>query len=153
MKKYLLLDVDDTIAPLMYMGSDAIEIETWGRGHLAIPRYLVDWLKAFSKKENNSIWWCTDRTSETTQIERQVNLKIDGKLNFTGAPKGTWKKFPTILKFALDHPESLVICADNDAYREYSRTDLPSNLHFIVPSGKIGALSKEDLEVIDNIRE
>ena len=55
MTKYLLLDIDDTIAPSMYRGSDAIEIETWERGHLAIPKYIVEWVKLFSKKENQSI--------------------------------------------------------------------------------------------------
>ena len=54
MTKYLLLDIDDTIAPSMYRGSDAIEIETWERGHLAIPKYIVEWVKLFSKKENQS---------------------------------------------------------------------------------------------------
>src|SRR5574337_1288561 len=56
MTKYLLLDIDDTIAPSMYRGSDAIDIETWGRGYLAIPKYIVEWVKQFSKQENQSIW-------------------------------------------------------------------------------------------------
>ena len=54
MAKYLLLDIDDTIAPSMYRGSDAVEIETWGRGHLAIPKYIVDWIKLFSKKKTKA---------------------------------------------------------------------------------------------------
>ncbi len=151
MTKYLLLDIDDTIAPAMYKGSDAIEIETWGRGHLAIPGYIVEWLKMFSKKENQSIWWCTDRASETTQIESQLNLKVEGKLRFITAPKGTWKKQAAIIQFAEEHPKDTVICADNDA-NFVNINKLPDNLQFVIPSGTIMALSKEDLINIDNLK-
>lgn len=151
MTKYLLLDIDDTIAPSMYKGSDAVEIETWGRGYLAIPKYIVEWVKLFSKKENQSIWWCTDRASETTQIERQLQLKVEGKLMFTKPPKGIWKKQAAIVRFAEEHPEDTIICADNDA--TFMNTDsLPDNLQLVVPSGTIKALSREDLIIIDNLK-
>lgn len=151
MKKYLLLDIDDTIAPSMYRGSDAIEIETWGRGHLAIPKYIVEWVKLFSKKENQSIWWCTDRASETTQIEKQLPLKVEDKLMFTKPTKGVWKKQAAIIQFAEEHPEDTIICADNDADC-MKANELPDNLRLVIPSGDIKALSKEDLIVIDNLK-
>ena len=151
MTKYLLLDIDDTIAPSMYRGSDAIEIETWGRGHLAIPKYIVEWVKLFSKKENQSIWWCTDRSNETTQIEKQLPLKADGKLMFTKPPKGVWKKQAAIIRFAEEHPKDTVICADNDC--DLMNSDkLPDNLHLVIPTGAIKGLSKEDLIRIDNLK-
>ncbi|WEV45815.1 hypothetical protein OZX60_03535 [Streptococcaceae bacterium ESL0687] len=148
---YLLLDVDDTLAPLNYRGSDAVEIETWGRGDLAIPRYIVDWLKAFSKKENCEIVWCTDRESETAQIEKQLGFKASDKLIFDNASKGTWKKTSEILRFASSHPTSTVICADNDAWRIPSDLTLPSNLHLIIPNDSKGCLSTEDLNTIDKM--
>ncbi|WP_058218179.1 hypothetical protein [Lactococcus lactis] len=149
MTKYLLLDIDDTIAPQLYRGSDAVEIETWGRGHLAIPRYILDWLKNFSKGNNQSIWWCTDRTNETTQIESQLKLNIQGKLRFDNVPRGVWKKQASIIKFAVEHPKDIVICADNDA--DLIKVDtLPKNLHLVIPTGTIKALSKEDLNIIDS---
>ena len=151
MTKYLLLDIDDTIAPSMYRGSDAIDIETWGRGYLAIPKYIVEWVKQFSKQENQSIWWCTDRASETTQIEKQLPLKVGGKLMFTKPPKGIWKKQAAIIQFAKEHPEDTVICADNDADLMNSNK-LPENLHLIIPTGTIKALSKEDLIEIDHLK-
>ena len=151
MTKYLLLDIDDTIAPSMYRGSDAIEIETWGRGHLAIPKYIVEWVKLFSKKENQSIWWCTDRSNETTQIERQLPLKVEGKLMFTKPPKGFWKKQAAIIRFAEEHPKDTVICADNDAdYMKYN--EIPDNLRLVIPTGANKALSRENLVTIDNLK-
>ena len=151
MAKYLLLDIDDTIAPSMYRGSDAVEIETWGRGHLAIPKYIVEWVKLFSKKENQSIWWCTDRASETTQIEKQLPLKVGGKLMFTKPPKGVWKKQAAIIQFAENHPKDTVICADNDAdYMKYN--EIPDNLRLVIPTGANKALSRENLGEIDRLK-
>lgn len=150
MTKYLLLDIDDTIAPLMYRGTDAVEVETWGRGHLAIPSYIVDWLKIFSEKVNHSIWWCTDRTNETSQIESQLKLKVEGKLRFANTSKGIWKKQAAILQFAEEHPKDTIICADNDA-DFVNLNSFPNNLYFIIPSWAIKALSKEDLMTIDNL--
>lgn len=150
MTTYLLLDIDDTIAPTMYRGSDAVYIDTWGRGHLAIPKYIVEWLKRFSKTENKSIWWCTDRASETTQIERQLPLKVNGKLRFTKPPEGVWKKQASILQFAAKHPDDVIICVDNDADL-MTTTNIPDNLYIIIPTGAIKALSKDDLVTIDQL--
>lgn len=149
MIKYLLLDIDSTIAPNMYRGTDAVEVETWGQAHISIPRYIVDWLKLFAKKENHRIIWCTDMGNISAQIESQFKIDVQAKLKFNTAPLGVWKKQAAIIKFAIEHPEDIVICADNDA--DLIKVDtLPKNLHLVIPTGSIKALSKEDLNKIDS---
>ena len=70
---------------------------------------------------------------------------------FTKPPKGVWKKQAAIIRFAEEHPKDTVICADNDC--DLMNSDkLLGNLHLIIPTGDIKALSKEDLATIDNLK-
>lgn len=147
--KYLLLDIDDTISPLLYKGADAIQVDSWGVD-LSIPKYIVDWMKKFSKKENHSLIWSTHRGSTAFIVSKTIGVKIEDALSFSKKVNYNktvyWDKLPEIIKFAELHPEDTVICADNDAWIvTKNNIEIPSNLTFIVPSGNIGCLSKEDL--------
>ena len=70
---------------------------------------------------------------------------------FTKLPKGYWKKQAAIIRFAEEHPKDTVICADNDC--DLMKCDrLPDNLHLIIPTGGIKALSRETLGEIDRLK-
>lgn len=70
---------------------------------------------------------------------------------FSKPPKGFWKKQAAIIRFAEEHPKDTIICADNDC--DLMKSDkLPGNLHLVIPTGDIKALSREDVIEIDHLK-
>lgn len=150
-KKYVLLDIDDTLAPWLYKGSDAIVIDSFGI-ELGIPKYIAEWLKKVSEKEIHVVW-CTSRPSVVCSlIEKTIGFKsAETKLEFPNPKYYAWNKLYGINKFCVEHPNDIVIIADNDVkVGTRGIENLPDKLKLIWPSDKRGCLSLEDLELIDS---
>lgn len=152
--KYLLLDVEDTIALKRFQGKDVQLIEKMGI-EFYVPNYIAKWLKESYQKDYKIIWCTSCSDFETKILENQIGFKVEDKLVFTNPKAYRWKKLYTIIKFCDNHPNDLIILADNDIMEGTSDVkDLPSNLRLVQPSNKrYGCLSIEDLEFIDNLQE
>ncbi|GEQ62006.1 hypothetical protein VL4N_13880 [Vagococcus lutrae] len=150
--KYLLLDIDDTIAPLNYKSIDAVYVDCSEEGELGIPNYIADWLKTAKEKEIKIIW-CTSRRGPIQYlVETKLGFKSDGTLQFFNQKSYHWNKLYSIIDFCNKHSEDIVILADNDI-KEGTREvkNLPENLKLVWPSDtRRGCLSVEDLELIDS---
>lgn len=151
--KYLLLDIDDTLAPWGYKGRDSVHIQKHDID-LRIPTHLAEW---FAKVHDNQIKiiWSTDRDPTTCSIiEKKLGFKPYGKIKFTN-PKvyPNWPRLFGIIKFCDDHSEDIVMLADNDIIRGTKNVKkLPDNLHLIIPSDtRRGCLSESDMELVDSI--
>lgn len=150
--KYLLLDIDDTIAPWLYKKSDAVVIDSMGI-YLGIPEHIATWLQKSVEKEFKIIW-CTNRERFVcSQIEKRIGFKSDGYLQFFNKKAYDWDKLYGIIGFCNEHDKDIVILADNDI-KEGTRGigNLPSNLKLIWPSdSQRGCLSVENLQLIDSM--
>lgn len=147
--KYLLLDIDDTIAPLNYRGIDAVVIDSMGI-ELGIPGYVANWLEKIAEKEIKIIW-CTSRPQIVCSfIEKKIGFKADGYLQFFNKKAYHWIKLSGIIDFCNENKNDLVILADNDI-REGTRgiQNLPTNLELVWPSDS--CLSIDDLKLIDSL--
>ena len=147
--KYLLLDIDDTIAPLTYRGLDAVIIDTMGI-ELAIPKYIAAWLKQLAANEINIVW-CTSRPPVVCSlIEKKIGFKATDYLQFLNKKAYHWMKLSSIIEFCHAHQSDLVVLADNDI-REGTRgvPNLPTNLKMVWPSDS--CLSLADLEKIESL--
>lgn len=147
--KYLLLDIDDTIAPLTYRGLDAVVIDTMGI-ELAIPKYVAEWLKHVAAKEIHIVW-CTSRPPVVCSlIEKKIGFKATDYLQFFNKKAYHWMKLSSIIEFCQAHENDLVVLADNDI-REGTRgiQNLPTNLKMVWPSDS--CLAIEDLEMIERL--
>ncbi|WKB71000.1 hypothetical protein [Ligilactobacillus ruminis] len=79
--KYLLLDIDDTIAPLKIGGTNTVTVDRMGI-EISIPIRVAEWLKKTSKKQIK-IFWCTDRSPIMGSIiEKAIGFKTEGQLQF-----------------------------------------------------------------------
>lgn len=149
--KILLLDIDDTLCPLAYKGKDAVKVDEMGV-QIAAPQYVVDHLKAFAQQPENSIMWATHRKRYVASIiAKEMGFKADDYLSFTNSSDANWNKLPDLIKYANEHPNDLVINADNDAFA-VKEAEVPSNLKFIVPDGKKGCLSENDFKKINEMK-
>ncbi|WP_429971780.1 hypothetical protein ACQW5G_04025 [Fructilactobacillus sp. Tb1] len=150
--KILLLDIDDTLCPLSYKGPDAVTVDEMGV-QMAAPKYVVDGLKDFASKPNNSIVWATHRKRYfANTLAREMGFKTDGYLTFRDSSDASWNKLPDLVEYANEHPDDLVINADNDAFA-VKPSEVPANLKFIVPDGKKGCLSENDFKKINDMKE
>lgn len=150
--KYLLLDIDDTIAPLNYRSMDAIYVDTLEEGVLGIPDYIADWLKTAKEKEIKIIWCTSRRIPIQYLVEKELRFESENALKFYNKKSYDWEKLYSIIEFCNEHAEDVVILADNDI-KEGTRgvKNLPGNLKLVWPSdSRRGCLSKEDLELIDS---
>lgn len=148
---YLLLDIDDTIAPWNYQGLDAVVIDSMGI-YLGIPETIADWLHKSAEKEIKIIW-CTSRGPVVCAlVEQKIGFKAEGQLEFFNKKAYAWEKLASILEFCHDHQDDTVILADNDI-KEGLRgiTNLPNNLKLVWPTDRKGCLSLADLKLIENI--
>jgi len=154
MKKILLLDIDDTISVTSPWaipgGADQYESMLDYEPYY-VPKYIKEWLKKFSKKENQEIYWCTDRRkTESDKLRKQLGFEVTGRLTFGDRlSKEYWKKAPQIVKLVKENPDCLFVLADNDAKRQ-AWPEMPDNLRIILPDA--AALTREDLEKIDNMK-
>lgn len=150
--KILLLDIDDTLCPLAYKGPDAVKVDEMGV-QIAAPKYVVDRLKEFAQKPGNSIVWATHRKRYVASIiAKEMGFKTDDYLSFTNSSDASWNKLPDLVRYANEHPDDLVINADNDAFA-VKESEVPANLKFIVPDGKKGCLSENDFKKINEMKE
>lgn len=146
--KYLLLDIDDTIAPLKVGGPNMVIIDSMGM-ELAIPKYIADWLKKASEKQIK-IFWCTDRPPILgSLIERTIGFKTEGQLQFYNTEAYEWRKLYGIIELCNEHENDLVVLADNLVERMTKGVELPSNLKTVLPSD--ATLTIEDLKLIDSL--
>lgn len=147
--RYLLLDIDDTIAPLKVGGPDTVTIDSMGI-ELSIPVYIANWLKN-TNESDMKIYWCTDRPQIFgAMIEKILNFKTEGQLEFTNTKMYDWSKLYGVIDFCKKHPEDLVIFADNNVDRMIRNDEeLPSNLKLVLPSK--ATLTIEDLALIDSL--
>lgn len=151
--KYLLLDIDDTIAPLKYNRLDAVYVDCSHEGELGIPSYIADWLKTAKEKEIKIIW-CTSRPPFVSLlVEKKIGFKSEDTLQFFNKKSYHWNKLYSIIEFCNEHEDDLVVLADNDI-KEGTRgvKNLPQNLELVWPSdSRRGCLSMENLELIDSL--
>lgn len=150
--KYLLLDIDDTIAPWLYKRVDAVVIDSMGI-YLGIPEHIANWLKQIEETDIKIIW-CTDRPpSICSMIEKKIGFKSEGQLEFFDKKAYTWSKLSGIIEFCDEHKSDVVIVADNDVIKGTKGVDkLPDNLTTVLPSDTSrGCLSVADLELIENL--
>lgn len=150
--KYLLLDIDDTIAPLNYKSLDAVYVDCSEEGELGIPKYIAAWLKAAKEKEIKIIWCTSRRLPIRYLVEKALGFKSDGALQFFNQKRYDWNKLYSIIEFCNENVDNIVVLADNDI-KEGTRgvKELPENLKLIWPSDtRRGCLSVEDLELIDS---
>lgn len=146
--KYLLLDIDDTIAPLKVGGPDMVIIDSMGM-ELAIPQYIVNWLKKASEKEIK-IFWCTDRPPVLGHlIEKTIGIETEGQLDFYNKTAYQWSKLYGIIEFCNEHENDLVVLADNLVEIMTKGVELPNNLITVLPSN--GTLTRDDLKLIDRL--
>ncbi|CAM3332147.1 HAD family hydrolase [Vagococcus fessus] len=150
--KYLLLDIDDTIAPWMYKRVDAVVIDSMGI-YLGIPEHIAKWLKQI-KEADIKIIWCTDRPPLIcSMIEKKIGFKSEGQLEFFDKNTYRWTKLHGIIEFCDKHKNDVVIVADNDVIKgTRGVNNLPDNLKMVWPSDTSrGCLSVADLELIENL--
>lgn len=146
--KYLLLDIDDTIAPLKVGGPNMVIIDSMGV-ELAIPQYIADWLKKASEKQIKIIW-CTNRTPIVgALIEKTIGFKAEGQLQLYNKKAYEWEKLYGIIEFCNEHENDLVVLADNLVERMTRGVELPNNLKTVLPSD--ATLTIEDLKLIDSL--
>lgn len=150
--KFLLLDIDDTLAPLSYKERDAIYINKMGV-ILGIPEYLSDWIENLPSDDIKVIW-CTSRPFFVQSlIEKEIGFKTYGRISFINQSAYDWYKLFGIIKFCNEHLNDDIILADNDAkLGTINEKELPSNLKIVHPSDTTrGCLSKNDLKMIDSL--
>lgn len=146
--KYLLLDIDDTIAPLKIGGTNTVTVDRMGI-KISIPIHVAEWLKKTSKKQIK-IFWCTDRSPIMGAIiEKAIGFKTEGQLQFFNKKAYNWSKLYSIIKFCNEHEDDLVILADNLVERMTKGVELPNNLELVLPSD--ATLTIEDLKLIDDL--
>lgn len=150
--KYLLLDIDDTIAPLSSKPRDSIFIDRMGV-KLGIPIDVAKWLKGLSDV-GIKIVWCTSRPPMVRSlIEKKIPFESHGVVKFLNPNAYPWNKLYGIIKFCNEHPQDLVILTDNDI-KDGTRgiSNLPKNLKLVTPSDAMrGCLSKADMELISSL--
>lgn len=146
--KYLLLDIDDTIAPLKIGGPNTVTVDRMGV-EISIPIHVAEWLKKTSEKQIK-IFWCTDRPLVMgSTIENAIGFKTEGQLNFFNKKAYDWSKLYGIIEFCNEHEDDLVILADNLVERMTRGLELPNNLELVLPSD--ATLTIEDLKLIDSL--
>lgn len=149
--KYLLLDIDDTIAPLSYKGRDAVYIDRVGI-RLGIPKYIADWLHDSPEKDIKVIW-CTRRPPGVCSLfEKKISFKSYGRISFINGKAYNWDKLFSIIQFCNHHSDDVVILADNDI-RDGTRgvQNLPPNLKLVPPADdSFGCLTEADLKIIES---
>lgn len=148
--KYLLLDIDDTIAPFDYKERDAIFIDLMGI-RLGFPNYLAEWLSNLSDNEIRIVW-CTKRDpSVTTLIEHKMGFTSYGRISFIKQKVYPWKKLASIIDFCNNHDQDTIVLADNDLrWGINGIKNLPKNINLVRPSDDHGCLSKNDLNLIES---
>lgn len=146
--KYLLLDIDDTIAPLKIGGLNMVTVDRMGV-EISIPIHIAEWLKKTSEKQIK-IFWCTDRSPIMgSTIEYVIGFKTEGQLQFFNKKAYVWSKLYSIIEFCNKHEGDLVILADNLVERMTREVELPNNLELVLPSD--ATLTIEDLKLIDSL--
>lgn len=152
LEKRRVKDIDDTIAPWLYKRVDAVVIDSMGI-YLGIPEYIATWLKTLHEKEIKIIW-CTNREPFVcSMVEKKLDFKGEGQLEFYNKKAYDWNKLHGIIEFCDEHKDDIVILADNDVKEGTRGIDkLPDNLKIIWPSdASRGCLSVADLEAIENL--
>lgn len=148
--KYLLLDIDDTIAPLKIGETNTVTVDRMSI-EISIPINVAEWLKRTSKKQIK-IFWCTDWSPIMgSTIEKAIGFKTEGQLQFFNKKAYNWSKLYSIIEFCIEHEDEddLIILADNLVERMTKGVELPNNLELVLPSDV--TLTIEDLKLIDGL--
>ncbi|WP_125771137.1 hypothetical protein [Companilactobacillus furfuricola] len=150
--KYLLLDIDDTLAPLNYKGPDAVFINKMNF-KMSIPAYIAIWLRNLSS-DKIRIVWCTSRPLVVQSlVEKKLMFNTYGRISFINKRAYTWYKLFSIIKYCNEHHGDIIILVDNDAKLGTMNVDkFPNNLIMVYPSDtRRGCLSINDLLKIENL--
>lgn len=146
--KFLLLDINDTIAPLRVGGPDMVTIDSMGV-ELSIPNHIANWLKKTAEKEIK-IFWCTENSSIFgSLVERTIGFKTEGQLQLNNKSAYNWNKLYGIIEFCNAHENDIVVLADNFVEKMTKGVELPSNLKLVLPSD--ATLTSEDLNLIERL--
>lgn len=146
--KYLLLDINDTIAPLKVGGPNTVTVDRMGVA-ISVPNHVAEWLKRTSEKQIK-IFWCTNLPPFVcSTIENGIGFKTEGKLQLFNKKAYGWEKLYSVIAFCNEHENDLVILADNLVEKMTKGVKLPNNLKLILPSD--ATLTIEDLKLIDSL--